>query len=409
MSCSPQALLSEAQCFNCLSAGEQQLVRLSLLCRLMQEEGEAFGSVSDSMAAAAVSTWTARTAAVTGLWRDVVWAPELGIFVSVSELGTATTDKVMTSPDGINWTKRTSAGANGDTWRAVTWSPALSRFVSVAASGATMYSPDGTTWTLGTASSAANWTSVSWSPELALFVANGTDATMWSTDGITWTAGAIETNQWTDIVWAPSLSIFTSCAFAGAGSNRIATSTDGKTWTTQSSAIGDGNTGITWSELLGLFVVVATSGAVYTSSNGASWTARTAANPQFWNDVEWSPQLRLFVAVAQTGTAAQRIMSSPDGITWTARTAPSATNNWRALIWSPELMKFVAVGPTTGAANEVMTSDFPNFERGVKAQIYTGTADPPTFTPDIPGAPAVYYVDPSGVQYTWSVTSQVWL
>ena len=51
-----------------------------------------------------------------------------------------------------------------------------------------------------------------------------------------------------------------------------------------------------------------------------TWTARTSAGEgNSWVSVCWSPELSLFVATALTGT--YRVMTSPDGITWTARSA----------------------------------------------------------------------------------------
>src|SRR3972149_6334117 len=54
----------------------------------------------------------------------------------------------------------------------------------------------------------------------------------------------------------------------------------------------------------------------------------------------------LFVAVAIDGTG-NRVMTSPDGITWTTRTTPTtpSENNWRAVIYTPTI--FVAVGDFT--------------------------------------------------------------
>ena len=59
------------------------------------------------------------------------------------------------------------------------------------------------------------------------------------------------------------------------------------------------------------------------------------------------------MAVSLTGTG-NRVMTSPDGINWTARTTP-ADNNWRGVAWSSGLSKFVAVA-ITGTGNRVMTS-----------------------------------------------------
>jgi hypothetical protein len=74
----------------------------------------------------------------------------------------------------------------------------------------------------------------------------------------------------------------------------------------------------------------------------------------------WSSELSLFVAVANTGTG-NRVMTSPDGITWTVRTS-AANNEWWGVCWSSELSLFVAVG-STGTGNRVMTTTagFPQF------------------------------------------------
>ena len=66
--------------------------------------------------------WTARTSAADNSWRGVCWASELSLFVAVAYTGTG--DRVMTSPDGINWTARASAADNG--WQSVCWASAVS-------------------------------------------------------------------------------------------------------------------------------------------------------------------------------------------------------------------------------------------------------------------------------------------
>jgi hypothetical protein len=71
-----------------------------------------------------------------------------------------------------------------------------------------------------------------------------------------------------------------------------------------------------------------------------SWTGRTAPEDNNWASVCWSPQLRLFVAVASNGT--NRVMISPNGITWTLILFTEA-NSWKSVCWSSELRMFVAV------------------------------------------------------------------
>lgn len=51
-----------------------------------------------------------------------------------------------------------------------------------------------------------------------------------------------------------------------------------------------------------------------------SWHAEAAAAATDWNDVDYSPALGLYVSCARNG---KKIMSSPDGITWTTRTPGS--------------------------------------------------------------------------------------
>ena len=119
-------------------------------------------------------TWNANTFTTrvtnNNNWRNVVWAPELGLFVAVADSGTG--NRVMTSPDGINWNTRTTPVDN--TWNSITWAPELGLFVAVATSGTgdrVMTSPDGITWTSRTSPVDNDWTSVCWSPKLGLFVA----------------------------------------------------------------------------------------------------------------------------------------------------------------------------------------------------------------------------------------------
>ncbi len=84
-----------------------------------------------------------------------------------------------------------------------------------------------------------------------------------------------------------------------------------------------------------------------TSPDSITWTARTAAEANSWQSVTYGNGL--FVAVSSGGT--NRVMTSPDSITWTARTAAEA-NQWRAVIYGNGL--FVALSDT--GTNRVMTS-----------------------------------------------------
>ena len=309
----------------------------------------------------AVQTWTGRTSSndTTNQWIGVCWSPQLGLFVAIANFGS---NKLMTSPNGINWTGTASTN-EGNEWWGVCWSPQLSLFVAVGYIGSirVMTSPDGTTWTGSSASDeGSGWLGICWSPELGLFVAvayNGPTRVMTSHNGKNWTNRPAPTNRWYSVCWSPELRLFV--AVAEGGTNRVMTSRDGTTWTTDGLSSNENNSWVSvcWSSELGLFVAVAYTGSnrVMTSSNGINWTGYLSVNDNTnnWHSVCWSPQLRLFVAVAASGT--NRVMTSPDGRTWTGRlSANDNTNAWHGICWSPELGIAVAVG--NSGSNRVMTS-----------------------------------------------------
>jgi PKD repeat protein len=117
---------------------------------------------------------------------------------------------------------------------------------------------------------------------------------------------------------------------------------------------------VEWSSALNLFVALSIgteaggsgdADRAFTSPDGITWTTRTAAQAVTWRDLAWAPSINLFAAIADTGT--DRVMTSPDGITWTTRT-PSADNEWNAICWSSALSLFVAV--SDNGTDRVMTS-----------------------------------------------------
>jgi predicted RecA/RadA family phage recombinase len=215
-------------------------------------------------------------------WRQVTYGN--GIFVAVAYTGT--NNRVITSPDGITWTSRTSATENN--WLSVTYGNSL--FVAVANSGTNdrvMTSPDGITWTSRTSAADNDWLSVTYGNNLFVAVAStGTsDRVMTSPDGITWTSRtSAADNDWESVIYGNSL-----------------------------------------------FVAVADSGTnnrVMTSPDGINWTSRTSAANNNWQSVTYGNSL--FVAVANSGTG-DRVMTSPDGINWTSKTS-AADNNWESVI-----------------------------------------------------------------------------
>ncbi|MCX5692086.1 MAG: hypothetical protein NTX47_00130 [Candidatus Omnitrophica bacterium] len=288
------------------------------------------------------TSWTIRVSNADNAWlRSVTYGN--GLFVAVSDSpGTS----AMTSPDGINWTARTTP--NGG-WFHVTYGNGM--FVATGYNNNNiMSSPDGINWTARTTSVAGSWPSVTYGN--GLFVAVGRDATtngvITSPDGITWTgrtsAAAID---YEDVTYGNGL--FVAVAITGTG-NRVMTSPDGITWTSRTSASDNNWWSVTYGN--GLFVAVAYSGTgnrVMTSPDGITWTSRTSAADNDWRCVTYGDGL--FVATAESGTG-NRVMTSPDGINWTIRTS-AADNNWRSVVYGNGM--FVAVGHGNGTTH-VMTS-----------------------------------------------------
>ena len=282
-------------------------------------------------------------------------------------------DVVTTEPpyyfaedDGaLIYAARTRTSAADNFWQSVTWSPDLSLFVAVSVSGINrvMTSPNGADWTTRTLPGVANWSAVTWSPALGLFVAVGNslfnNGAAYSSNGIDWTIAAeIPNKNWLSVAWSPELGLFAAVASSGTG-NRVMTSTDGISWTERTAASNFLTwTSVAWSPELSLFVAVASSGAgnrVMTSANGIDWVARTSAANNAWTSVTWSPELSLFVAVSSSGDG-NRVMTSANGIDWQIQQS-AANNEWTSVVWSPALNRFIAVS-SSGIGNRVMEITF---------------------------------------------------
>lgn len=163
-------------------------------------------------------------------WSDIVWSPELGL-LCVSATGGIAGDKVMTSPDAINWTLQVtpfgSGVGNTASWEGLTWSGDLGLFVAVAYSGTAvngtrvMTSPDGANWTLRNTPADQQWLSVAWSPQLGMFAAVCDDLVtglnvMTSPNGIDWTLQSVSATinrDWRRIIWVSDLGSFVAVAY----------------------------------------------------------------------------------------------------------------------------------------------------------------------------------------------------
>lgn len=213
------------------------------------------------------------------VFRDIVWSPQLGLFVIVSNNASL---PLMTSTDGINWVTRTS---NGTGWLAVEWSTELGLFVAVSSNTQISISSNGINWTTITAPdrpSSGYWTDVVWSRTLGMFYVVSDyvygNKFIYSTNGTTWIEVTSPANRsWTTISYSNELGIFVA---SGQGGNIVATSTDGLIWVIRSTAFRMQQ--IIWSKDISKFV--GCTNVVRTSVDGINWvtTGLGSYYSNFW-------------------------------------------------------------------------------------------------------------------------------
>jgi hypothetical protein len=184
-----------------------------------------------------------------------------------------------------------------------------------------------------------------------------------------WVSRSTNDNDWAGITWSPQLGIFCAVGFSGTN-NRAMISSDGINWATQFTSVDTGWASVTWAAECdngiggqGLFCAVnatstTTNTRVMTSPDGVTWTARNTLN-RIWADICWAAECPngiggegLFCAVARTQTG-NRVKTSPDGVTWTFRSPTD--RDWFGVCWSPQLGIFCAVA-SSGSGDRVMTS-----------------------------------------------------
>ena len=338
---------------------------------------DAYPGLNSYSSLAKTSTWRGVTitnpSILTTYWSSTAWSPSLGLFVCVGNKGTGTTT-VMTSRDGINWNPITIANSNitDSYWNAICWSPELNIFVAGSAHGASpvrfMTSNNGVNWTPASYYIGVPVFAIVWSSQLGIFVA--LMYTSWlriltSTDGSNWTERPLPTSPQNlmnsnleALCWSPELGLFVAVATDGV---RAISSKNGIIWSScnvPASCVDVQWVGITWSGQLGIFVSVARAGGpagsprIMTSYDGINWTAR-GLNNEKWLDVCWSAELELFVIVTDNDSISSRIKTSRDGINWTLASSgpPLISNYLNRVIWCPELGIFLA----NGSGNFIIT------------------------------------------------------
>jgi hypothetical protein len=131
-------------------------------------------------------TWTPRTSGTPNGLRSIVWNGSQFVVVGGNPGVSGT---ILTSPDGINWT---TPIVTSNFLVNITWDG--SQFVAVGFAGTILTSPDGINWTPQFTGTANNLTGINWNG--SLFVAVGQDGiTLISADGVSWTSQSTGTSS----------------------------------------------------------------------------------------------------------------------------------------------------------------------------------------------------------------------
>lgn len=139
-------------------------------------------------------------------------------------------------------------------------------------------------------------------------------------------------------------------------------SNDGKFWQKYNTSLNANN----WRGMsfgAGLFVAINDSGStaqgIATSPDGITWTYRTSPIAVAQNCIAYgasgSSADTGFVSLCATGT---NCISSTDGITWTSRNVPSS-QSWEGLVWNPTIGIWVAVASTGTTTTQTMSASNP--------------------------------------------------
>jgi hypothetical protein len=244
-------------------------------------------------------TWTPRNSGTTDALEHVFFGNST--FVAAGGIGT-----VYTSTNGITWTKRDTGLPHGLTGGVY----GNSTFVAVGHNGTIITSPDAVTWTVRASGVSFNITGITCMNSTFVAVAaasGGLPIFITSNDGVNWTSG---NPLWAGFIYALSHG---NNSFVAVGANgAIMTSPDGINWTSRSSKPVY-NMGIAYGN--STFVAVGTYGSLgrsLNSTDGKTWNA-VDLGPYVPTDITYADSI--FVAVGSNGD----ILTSPDGVTWTAR------------------------------------------------------------------------------------------
>jgi hypothetical protein len=200
------------------------------------------------------------------------------------------------------------------------------------------YTSNGTSWVTRTLPASNNWQGVATNGTRFVVIARGTNIARYSDDkGVTWNNATLPASiNWSAITCNQATGVWIAVAN---GSNTIARSTDGATWTSVTAPSSSPWSCITSTNTTGgTFVALAqsSSAVMYSTNGGTSWSASTGLSALNYKIAYGAG---LFVSASRNTS---NYATSPDGITWTARTPPTLNGGMSAIAYGNG--RFITVG-----------------------------------------------------------------
>lgn len=257
-------------------------------------------------------TWTVRTSGVSVALHAAAWGDDH--YIAVGQAG-----KILVSTDGAAWSGASSPSSRD--LHAVVYHG--DRFFAVggdASAGAeTLVSDDGTTWTRPEITAPKHVLMDLASDGVNLVAIGNYDASLQTFGLFTWSEG----NGWLQQVDGGSVARYNavaagSPAFVAIGTAAAMTSADSVTWKPTLPLFGANQ----MNDLMYAsgWIAVGLAGQTLTSYDGLQWTPHAGPVAQHLHGVTTGGGL--YIAVGDAGT----IVSSGDGATWTPQTSPLAVN-----------------------------------------------------------------------------------
>jgi len=283
--------------------------------------------------------WTERTSGTKEWFSGVTYGK--GVFVAVSY-------SIFTSNDGTAWIKTNERYSYRDS---VTYGNSI--FVAVGCDGLIITSPDGLNWTERSSPTKNRLRGITFGNNN--FVAVGDDGTiLTSTNGINWMSASSNYNKYLFSVTYGN-NLFVAVGGDWDKNGIILSSPDGIVWTVRMSGTYPSLFGVTFGN--NTFVAVG-GGKILTSSDGVSWTDRASATTYSVYGIAYGNST--FVAVGN------EIVTSSNAINWTTRTSVSQLSSLRGITYGNRTFVAVGIYGTILQSDPVTKSPWPMFRHDLQ-------------------------------------------